>query len=454
MTLAFDDIQGIALRGYGEKRHAAYALVRFADPVAARGWLARVDVTAATDCRRPGHPGEDDRRARRRAEPLAVNVALSAAGLRALGYADRAVLSRAFWAGMAADRARRATGDPAPDQWEWSDARVHAVVLAFAATAEAVDRALADLRAERGLTVVRVLPTVDLGGVEHFGFRDGISQPRLVPAPGERGDPPGEFVFGYPDARGRVDGRADIRCNGSYLVFRQLRQDVRAWWAAMARFAPPLPGRGDGDARVWLASKLVGRWPSGAPLAFAPDVDPGAGAVPADGFGYRDDPDGLRCPVGAHIRRTHPRDGLFGDTAEQARRVTERHRILRRGRPYGPPTGLSAADMARRPEAIDGADRGLHFLCLNADLVRQFEFVQQTWANNGKFGGLADDPDPLVGRWPRRHATVPRDPVRLRLVGLPEVTELRGGGYFFLPGVRALRAIAAGADLAAPPGPV
>ena len=131
----------------------------------------------------------------------------------------------------------------------------------------------------------------------------------------------------------------------------------------------------------------MGRWPDGTPLSVSPDgPDPAISGDPAriNDFRFADDPDGLRCPVGAHIRRANPRDGAGVGGA-----MTTRHRIMRRGLPYGPRLDPDAGD--------DGVDRGLVFVCFAADIERQFEFLQRRWLNDGDVLGLAGDPDPLLG---------------------------------------------------------
>ena len=170
--------------------------------------------------------------------------------------------------------------------------------------------------------------------------------------------------------------------NGSYLVFRQLSQDVGGFW----RFADGATRRADGssdpDARLRLAAKMVGRWPSGAPLALAPDADDPSLAEANDFAYHANDPRGARCPVGSHIRRSNPRDSLDPNPgSEGSFEINRRHRILRRGREYGP-----ALPLERALAEPDSAERGLHFICLNANLARQFEFVHHTWLNNRKFG--------------------------------------------------------------------
>ena len=156
---------------------------------------------------------------------------------------------------------------------------------------------------------------------------------------------------------------------------------------------------------VWLAAKMVGRWPSGAPLLLAPDAD--RPDLRTDDFLYASvDPDGLACPFGSHIRRTNPRDQVGPAGPVESLHMSARHRILRRGKLYGPPLFDHAAlTQPENPEALrrmldlqdDHQTRGVHFLCVNASLKDQFEFIQQAWVNNPNFGGLVDNRDPLVG---------------------------------------------------------
>src|SRR4029077_2942224 len=173
-------------------------------------------------------------------------------------------------------------------------------------------------------------------------------------------------------------------------------------------------------------------------IVLAPDGDDPS-LADEDDFLYRvRDSGGIGCPIGAHIRRTNPRDGfMFVDPAASAA-LSNRHRLLRRGRSYGP-----ALVESMKPEDVlargpDGADRGLCFLCLTANISRQFEFVQGSWINDSSFNTLHDDVDPLLGerdRFSESSAggtfTIPAVPVRARLHGLPNFVTVRGGAYFF-----------------------
>jgi deferrochelatase/peroxidase EfeB len=150
-------------------------------------------------------------------------------------------------------------------------------------------------------------------------------------------------------------------------------------------------------------------------------------------FDFADDPHGYGCPVGAHIRRANPR-GSFSLAPVSLQRAN-RHRLLRRSRLYG--TRVERND--RRSAGPDGSDRGLLFVALNSDFERQFEFINQNWINNSGFSGLQSERDPLVGRDPTRRFTIPGLPARTRVEGLPPFVTVKGGEYFFLPGIDALR---------------
>jgi Dyp-type peroxidase family len=303
-------------------------------------------------------------------------------------------------------------------------------------------------------------------GREPFGFTDGISQP-LIEGLSKTGPPQttlrfGEFVLGYPNEYGRYaerpildaaadpgkvlppdpdTGRPDLGRNGSYLVFRQLAQDVPAFWRYLDAAARRSDGSPDPAARTRLAAKMVGRWPGGAPLALAPDGDDPALAG-ANEFGYfHVDPHGTRCPIGAHIRRANPRDSLDPQPGtDKSYEINRRHRLLRRGRKYGSPLTPEEA-LAATGGTGAGDERGLHFICLVANISRQFEFVHGTWLNSPKFAGLYDDSDPLVSPSQPYGGTftLQSDPVRDRVTGVPRFVSVKGGAYFFLPGLAALR---------------
>ena len=467
--LVLDDIQGLVARGYGRLPHAAYVLVRIDEPGPARNLIdGLLDVGSLTT-------------ASQSAPHRALNLAFTAAGIRRLTESTALPegFSEPYLSGMVTDYRSRLLGDVGanvPTAWEWGGPttdEVHAVLLLFAPDQGGLgawhDSLVTDVQA-RGFHVVRSLTTAKLSNREPFGFRDGISQPIMagLGGKGREGDvvKDGEFVLGYVNEYGQRterplltagadphgilprdpdgSGMADLGRNGSYLVFRQLRQDLTGFEAYLDR-AATVGDRVDPQARDWLAAKLVGRWRgSGAPLTLAPEHDDPAYEA-ANDFGFHAlDQDGLRCPVGAHIRRANPRDSLPPDPGTPvSREVNRRHRLLRRGRAYGPDE--DPADDEHRSDA----EHGLHFQCLNTNLARQFEFVQHSWLNDPGFDGLAGVEDPVVG--PRISGPgrfdVPAQPVRRRYEGLPQFVTVRGGAYFFLPGIRALRFLAATTDL-------
>jgi deferrochelatase/peroxidase EfeB len=150
-------------------------------------------------------------------------------------------------------------------------------------------------------------------------------------------------------------------------------------------------------------------------------------------FGYFEtDRHGLGCPIGAHVRRANPRDTLDpAPGTDRSIAVNKRHRLLRRGRNYGAPGGA----------------QGIHFIALGANLSRQFEFIQHSWLNDPSFNGMQAQGDPLLGSDPNARVFVmQRSPVRERHVDLPQFVRVRGGAYFFVPGVRALRFLAGARD--------
>ena len=236
-------------------------------------------------------------------------------------------------------------------------------------------------------------------------------------------------MLGYTDETG---GMAPVPTpevlgrNGTYVVFRKLHQRV----AAFRRFLKE-SARGPDDEEL-LAAKLMGRWPSGAPLALCPfhdDRDLGADPRRNNDFSFGDDATGYGTPPGAHIRRANPRDAPVAG-------VVRLHRMIRRGTAYGPELPVGAID-------DDGVDRGLMFAFVGAHLGRQFEFVQSEWINGGAFLGLGDVKDPVAGTQDGDgRYSIPRRPVPRLLRGLPRFVVTRGGEYGFMPGLRALRWLA------------
>ena len=342
------------------------------------------------------------------AADTALQVAFTPSGLRGLGLPDRVMdrFSAEFREGMASPNRSRFLGDVAesdPLRWAWGKPQgppIDCLTLLYAASPDILERRQADLKgrlAELGVSEVTELGTLELANQEPFGFRDGISQPIIAGLPKATGNqrtvPAGEFVLGYPNARGQLTdrpmlpsaddprrlllpdpagtGQVDLGRNGTYLVLRQLEQDVDAFRRYLGQATRRPDGTEDPGEQAALAAKMVGRWPSGAPLISAPCRDDRALGGSND-FGYHGDPLGLACPLGAHIRRANPRDSLDPQPAASLD-ASDLHRILRRGRSYG------QAGTGRR-------ETGLYFICLGGNLSRQFEFVQHTWLNNPPAG--------------------------------------------------------------------
>jgi Dyp-type peroxidase family len=449
-----------------------------------------------------------------------INVAFSHAALAKLtadadGFADRS-----FRTGIVPQSA--ALGDPTspeaeghPDRWLVRDGEhgAHVLILVAADT-------LADLEVEVGRVeqlifaprrngrpvqsgasiVFKQEGRVQLGtlaGHEHFGFLDGISQPglrgrvspnrhdvltpRQNPDDPDQGKPgqdlvwPGEFVFGYPgqsadrhvtdagfDSLTDGAGHAAVprwAADGSYLVFRRLRQDVNKFHSFLHDQAAPL-----GLTPAALGARLVGRWASGAPTMRAPDTDDpslGDNECANNHFEFEEateptqnpsgrgqcadttfppapaDPGGDLCPFAAHIRKSYPRD-------DRPEVETQTHRLLRRGIPFGP--------SSRSTPAVpfdDGIDRGLLFMAYMTSIVDQFEYVTKRFVNAADFKDAGAGVDPIIGQAEaedgsrRRTFTVRLDGVGHELTAPEDWVVPTGGGYFFAPSICAIRTVLA-----------
>jgi len=474
-----DDIQGLVARGYGKLASARFLLVQIVQADLARGYLRRISSEVNTVRTSP-----DD---------FALQIAFTSAGLSALGLPASALASfpREFLEGM--DDPLRAAmlgdqGDSDPHRWSWggpTTPRVHVLVLVYAKDEPTLERQLAaelDAIASHGLSVVADKRTSSrIDQKEHFGFRDGISSPileGLARSPEKVSSKQwthplksGELVLGYRNEYGsyterptvataddpagmlpEIPGGAmrDLGRNGTYLVYRELTQDVVKFWSYLED-ASREPGSDPVARAIQLGAKMVGRWPGGAPLVRSPERDD-PGKATDNQFGFWADQDGIRCPLGAHIRRANPRDRFPVDHSRaDSIEMVRKHQMLRRGRPFGPPVVPSMSPgeiLAARGHASD-EQRGLHFICLVGHISRQFEVVQSAWLSSANFAGLFKDGDPLIGarRSPpdvnaNDEFTCQAAPVRRKYKGLPQFTQLVGGAYFFLPGITALRFLA------------
>jgi Dyp-type peroxidase family len=476
-TLNFHDIQGNILRGYKFAAGIHY-FVHLHDRDTGRALLRDLvpEVTRARPWTTP--------------PVIAVNVALTFSGLQTLGVEQSILeaLPDAFTEPIRT-RAPRELGDD-PEEWEakLGTSDTHVVVM-LASNEPPQDGAaslpgrfprlacaglwlMQRLRVHYARRVYRqYVETLPDEQREHFGFADGFGQPAVEGMsnnlPGQGTPQPetgawndikaGEFILGYPNEDGETESgpAAWLLYDGSYMVYRKLEQDVPLFREVVSRqaraYAKAELDAGNVTTELssragfeLMAAKLVGRWRDARPLELFPgpdrDVDlrtQGGGRVDND-FRYGDDPNGYTCPLGAHVRRTNPRD-LLGVHHPEARR----HRIIRRGMPYGPAydgwDGEGEATVAEKP---DDAKRGLIFICFNADLERQFEVVQGQWCNDGNDFNLGAQQDFLLGSRQSGRMTIEGDPPFF--AGREErMVITRGCEYLLMPGLAALERLSA-----------
>ncbi|KUM24706.1 cytochrome [Mesorhizobium loti] len=430
----------------------------------------------------------------------AMTVAFGPDGLRRLGLEGGVdddpldTFPAAFRHGMGNPERSRIlddTGPDAADKWQWGSAKtpVDAVVICYAEEPAALKGEVATAKRKTtgaGMKIVAELPLVvnrspkkdgaksQHAGIngkpersrayEHFGFADGVSQPivRGTSRANKGAAPmhlvaPGEFLFGYRDEHGfypaspsveaaqdrtgilsqvrrnrQIPGQPppprDFGRNGSFLVVRQFEQHVELF-DDYCKQAAARAARETGDDAItprWVAAKMLGRWQDGSSLVRNPDGRPGRGVDNDFALGA-EDPQGHRCPLGSHIRRSNPRDSL-GEDRETQIRIGKRHRILRIGRTY------------EKKGRSGTVEKGLLFMCLNADIERQYEFIQQTWVSSSSFQGLVGEKDPTIGaRDGGGRFSVPSWEKVTVLKDMPQFVTTKGGGYFFMPSRSALR---------------
>ena len=472
------DIQGIITSGYGHLPDAAYLFLEIGDRAKARNWLCQIlpQITTAESWRKS--PGEAKRR-----PPTALNVAFTLDGYRVLGLSDRALNSfaREFGFGMV-ERAEVLgdLGPSSPPLWEFGypQDRLHGVLLVFGQDEDTLEQWVQRQKGQiEAAGRIQILSEQRghryANSQEQFGFRDGIARPEIEgvkkqPDPGQTLLNTGEFILGYPNAYGclpptigvpRAEDPSsilppfpeqpewhDFGRHGTYLVFRKLEQDVAGFWQLIQRtlehtpgVPPPVDPLAKEEAMAYLASRFVGRWRSGAPVVLAPEIDDpklGADRKRNNDFSFMpSDPQGYVCPFAAHIRRANPRDSLAKDPPEASTKTANRHRIVRRGIPYGERLVTTSVLDVRD----DGERRGLHFIALNSNIKRQFEFVQAQWVDNPRFDGLFNDKDPLVGdNDGSGNMTLERELGRQTISQIPRFLTTKGGGYFFVPSLTSL----------------
>jgi Dyp-type peroxidase family len=419
-----------------------------------------------------------------------MNIAFSYKGLEKLVPKDVGMFKdQAFKDGLAARSA--SLGDPTdpnfegcPDNWVIGGMPNEADVVMIFASDDCADLLAEVARVEAslyitdqgksnrsGAQVIYKQHGAELPGPlyrhEHFGFRDGVSQPAIrgliSKDPDELLEPrrnpentqslpgqdlvwPGEFVFGYQgqDANKSVEEPGDHEVmegpdwtrDGSFLVFRRLRQDVPAFHQFLLGVARKY-GKGSNleKGKALFGAKCVGRWTSGAPILSSPhqdNLDLGEDEMRNNDFEFKeDDQDGMICPFGAHIRKVYPRDDL-----EES--IVQTHRMLRRGVPFGSPYPLS-----QDPNVKDSEERGLLFLAYQTSIEEQFEFVIKNLVNNPEASRSDAGYDPIIGQ--NGQSSGRERKFKFNFRGREEVITIEkewviptGGGYFFAPSIQAL----------------
>ena len=470
---ARSEIQAFILYGFKRLTLVRYVFLEILDAGKARRYIGNALP----------HINSASRRGSKTLE-RAVQIAFTGNGLYALELAEDTVgtFSPYLQEGMATEDSMRMLGDTGasdPKLWDFGGLNpnapcnadnLHVMIGLFACDEQVMDALHAEqaMLWEGGLRELHVeyghrLPKAK----EHFNFHDGIDEPAIIgsgdlPEKGQESVQPGEFILAYtngysqpsrsPTTRAMYDPegilpisimypeRRDLGRNGSYLVFRKLEQDVPKFWNFWRDNADSK------DEAVYLAAKSVGRWRSGAPLTLSPDFDDPTYAqhgINNDFLYLESDPHGLKCPVLSHIRRANPRD-CVPLRPDLSLKEVSRHRIIRRGYSYGPFLDYETQNVDGRLKE-DGERRGLHFICFNADIERQFVFLQQTWVNNAGFQGGVNQKDPLTGDCDGTNVmSIPREPAARNVNGLLRFVEMKGGGYFFFPSIPALRYFAWG----------
>jgi deferrochelatase/peroxidase EfeB len=434
VTVDLDDIQATVLRYRPEPYYGTHIMLKVEDAQAGREFVRRLTphVDPAVEWWQAGESW--------------ISVAISYTGLVALGVPEDSLQTfpEAFRVGMAARADQlRDYGPNEPKNWEkpFGTGEMHIGVSVFSDSEEAWRRTMKMAQQQyQGFSGVTVLTVQDFGAqpgdLNPLGYRDSIGQPAIEgsgvePLPGQGpAIKAGEFILGYPGEAGvplpmpqpDVLGR-----NGTFLGLRKYHSQVGTFNRFLHEHARTE------QERELLAAKLVGRWRSGAPLTLAPTHDdPALGADPLrnNDFTYAADPHGRHVPLGSHMRRMNPRDTNMAILTD-----VNIHRIIRRSTTYGAPYD---------PEALspqdDDTPRGIHFLFISAKAMATLEFLQQEWINNGNFMDLGDERDPNIGLQPDGATfTIPQVPVRRRVHGIETFNVLRGGEYFFLPSLSAMR---------------
>jgi Dyp-type peroxidase family len=466
--LELEDIQGYIIRDYRQMLFSRYALLRIADASLAKKWISKLIpflTTAETN---------EDLEPDRLNE---LNIAFTVSGVKNLGLSADNIFafSKEFREGMVTEHRTRILGDyddNDPKNWSWGgtdENKVDVVLMVFGKDKEAGLSYYDSLQNDfltKGFELVTYIDGLTLNdNKEHFGFRDGISQP-VIKGSGKLVEESnmlnaGEFLMGYKNEynvfpqsplilneQGNLNllptdaggsGKKDLGKNCSYLVIRQIEQKVEAFWSFMNEKTKNQDGSINNNESIKLAAKMMGRWPSGAPITKFPDADPGILSNDND-FGYAEnDKAGNSCPFGSHIRRLNPRDSFEDNGKKQSIKLSNRHRIIRRSRLYGEPIISSPTHHKSASEV------GLLFNCFNADISRQFEFIQNSWASLSKVKNLYNDPDPIIGTrqiaemGTVQNFTIQACPVNKTITDIQRFVTIKGGAYFFFPSITSIR---------------
>jgi deferrochelatase/peroxidase EfeB len=477
-ALDLEDIQGLILRGY-RMPMVRHFLLKVTAPAAARKLIGRLvsgdeadapQITTAKDWHvgfEPG-PGDDPASAPRCKPDYCLNVGITWPGLLALEVKDRVpTLSfesfKAFMAGAAA-RAELVgdTGASAPQHWisDFGSGNDHVLLTLHAISPQAMasysDRlsalfspGLEEVWHGDGMALMEMqngkpVPTTKV----HFGYTDGISMTTIRGGPErytrDHQQPCEPWLFVLLDEAENyvLPEPKQLSRNGSFAVFKMIRTDV----VGFENFLQSHKDRIDPEL---LAAKLCGRWRNGVPLMLSPETDkPPSGIAPerlndfeyvnADGSG---DPKGLRCPVGAHMRRINPRgQPVIGQGRPGGSNNT--HRLIRRGMPYGPIYDPS--------KPYDGIERGLLGYFINSSIENQYEFVLSQWVNDAEFAGSVRLPpkskDPIIGTQNPDESVfvIPQTngAPAIKVTGFSSFTTTKAAAYCFLPSIAAMQLIA------------
>lgn len=452
------NIQGLVLDSYGRLPFAKYLFIEIVDVVNFKKWLEYTKFNSTEY----------------RPKKYAINIAFSKNGLEKLGVSvdHQNGFSSAFIEGIDTPHRNRILGDfesNSSDKWVWgnkNDKKLHALLLVYAKDKTLLQKIIDCAFTDNSKNSFRLRHKPIAGNLlkknkEHFGFSDGISQPAINGISSKKflNDivEPGEFILGYSNNYGKYPNQPEIVAlkdridsfgdDGSYMVYRQLKQNVSLFWENMLALSHATLE--DITPAVLLASKIVGRKLNGDPLI--EPIEDKKLIVDNNKFNYKEfDEEGEKCPLGSHIRRANPRDSLSLSKKKKDRdnaiNIVKNHRILRRGRPYG----LAIDDdmdinamLSKIKKGMNNIDNGLNFICFNTNIERQFEFIQHTWINNPKFHDLYDEVDPLIGLQSDTNSDCPfsvqESPLRKRYTGLKQFVEVIGASYFFFPSISAIK---------------